>query len=76
MLVSGGSLEACQSLIGDVGLRWVPDKACQSPKKQVEVSDGFPIQYVGLRWVSNNNNIFVNSFIINLSFYGKYLAQI
>ena len=50
-----------------LGLRWsmstveVSNKACRSPmglRSGMSVSDGSPI---GLRWVSVNNNIFVNS---------------
>ena len=45
----------------------LPDESCRSPmgiQSSMSVSDGSPI---GLRWVSDSNNIFVNSlnFIIS-----------
>ena len=49
-----------------VGFRWVSDQACRfdmSPmglRSDMSVSDGSPI---GLRWDTDNNNIFVNSYI-------------
>ena len=58
------------------GLRWVYDHAYRSPMghvglqgspmKHVKVSNGSPIRHVGLRRVSNNNNIFVNSSFQNI----------
>ena len=42
-----------------------------SPMKHVEVSDGSPIRHVGLRWVSDTNNIFVNSRISGSSHSGS-----
>ena len=51
MSVSGGS-----SMM-HVGLQCLDG----SPMKHVDVSAGFPIRHVALRWVSDNNNIFVNS---------------
>ena len=68
------SNEACRSLIRHVGLRsdtLVPDEACRSPMSMsvsdqhvglrsiMSVSDGSSIRH--LRWVSDNNNIFLNS---------------
>ena len=54
------------------------DEACRghqafwSPIKHVEVSDGSSIWHDGLRWVSDNNNIFVNfmhfAFVFSLLF--------
>ena len=47
MSVSDGE---CHLPLGQVGLRWVPNQACWSPMKHVEVSNGSQNKYVSLRW--------------------------
>ena len=57
---------------GHVSFRWVSDEACQGLQSDMWVSDGSLLRHVGLRWVfnrspmglrliSDNYNIFVNS---------------
>ena len=60
-LNSDGSSQTCWSPMGHVGLRRAFNQACRSSMKHVEVFDGSRIRHVGDRWVSNINNIFVNS---------------
>ena len=46
-----------------VGLRWASNETCRSLmgfQWDMLVSDGSPIRHVGIQWVSDNNNIFVN----------------
>ena len=62
-LVSDGSPQVCRSWMGHVGLD-------RSPIRHVEVSDGYPIRHIVLWWVSDNNNIFVNSFLNVFDFRG------
>ena len=52
------------SPIRHVVVRWGMSISDGSPIRHVEVSDGSPIRYVGLRWVSDNNNTVVNSSVI------------
>ena len=42
-------------------IHWGTSISDGSPMKHVNVSYESPIRHVGLRWVSDNNNIFVNS---------------
>ena len=54
----------CRYLIGRVGLQScmsVSVHACQSPMKHFEAFDGSQIRHIGLLWVFETNNIFVNS---------------
>ena len=88
-LISEWTPQAYRSPMGvhrHVGLRWgisVSDQVCQSPMKHVEISDGSPIRHIGVRYVSDDNNIFVNSiqtdfsapefffFIVSFPFLGR-----
>ena len=48
----------------------VSDGACRSPKglwPGMSISNGSPIRHIGLRWVSDSNNIFVNSNLCGLN---------
>ena len=47
---------------GHVGFSWISNEVCLDLRSGMLVCDGYPI---GLRWVSDNNNIFVNSTISN-----------
>ena len=51
--------QACQSQMGGMSV------SVGSLMKLVEVSDGSSVRHVGLRWVSDSNNIFVNSLVID-----------
>ena len=83
MSVSDGSSEACQSLMGNVGLRsgmLVPDEACRGLRwvadRAYRSQMVLPIRHIGLRWVSDRSpiviilswiNYFSSFFFVNFS---------
>ena len=82
MSVSG---QVCQSPMGYVGFRWVTDEACRrrglrwvsdlACRSQMGlwwVSDG---SLIGLRWVYDNSNMFVNSKLYSI-FMGCFFQMI
>ena len=52
----------CWSPMGHVGFKRVSYEAYWGLRSGMLVFAGSPIRHDGLRWVSNNNNIFMNSF--------------